>query len=219
MGQITCELVRHIGDDVDMVLAAQVKESNYDLSAEKITGIIRFMMQNRHGSPFEHAFLKFIVEAPIFVSREHFRHRIGHSYNEISTRYTDIRKSGDPYIVGAEKQVGKTGAYSFEELDPDVQRRARAVIGRIQSESSNAYDTLLNMGVGKQDAGTVFTISHPTRYIWSCNPRSLMHFLSLRNADQARREIRMVAEQAEEIFKMLFPITHAAFVDFGRVAP
>jgi thymidylate synthase (FAD) len=34
-----------------------------------------------------------------------------------------------------------------------------------------------------------------------------------------QREIEMVAERYEEEFARLMPLTHAAFVDNGRVAP
>jgi thymidylate synthase (FAD) len=53
-----------------------------------------------------------------------------------------------------------------------------------------------------------------------------MNFLSLRrNVEGQRfpsypqREIEMVAEKYEDIFKELMPITHSAFIANGRVAP
>ena len=36
-----------------------------------------------------------------------------------------------------------------------------------------------------------------TKYFWSCNPRSLMHFCSLRNSEHAQFEIREYAAAAE----------------------
>jgi len=58
------------------------------------------------------------------------------------------------------------------------------------------------------------------------NSRSLMNFLSLRRSVEGQRfpsfpqrEIEMVAEKYEEFFKEIMPLTHAAFVENGRVAP
>ena len=58
------------------------------------------------------------------------------------------------------------------------------------------------------------------------NARSLMNFLSLRRrvkgsyfVSYPQREIEMVAEVYEEHFAELMPLTHAAFVEHGRVAP
>ena len=45
---------------------------------ERDAGLIRFLMRERHGSPFEHGYFRFIVKAPLFVVREHHRHRAGH---------------------------------------------------------------------------------------------------------------------------------------------
>lgn len=40
-------------------------------------GLIRFLMRDRHGTPFEHNAFRFHVRCPLFVAREWFRHRIG----------------------------------------------------------------------------------------------------------------------------------------------
>ena len=58
------------------------------------------------------------------------------------------------------------------------------------------------------------------------NARSLMNFLSLRTKREGshfpsfpQREIEMAAEQMEEYFATLMPLTYAAFNGNGRVAP
>ena len=73
--------------------------------------------------------------------------------------------------------------------------------------------------MAKEVARTVLPLSMYTRYYWSCNPRSLMHFCSLRNSEFAQYEIRAYAEAAESFLAKLMPVTHAAFVENGRIAP
>ncbi len=46
-----------------------------------------------------------------------------------------------------------------------------------------------------------------------------MNFLSLRNAENAQREIRRYAEAVETLFAERMPHTHAAFVAADRRAP
>lgn len=60
----------------------------------------------------------------------------------------------------------------------------------------------------------------------TCNPRSLMHFLSLRvGSDDATFrsyplwEIEEAANAAEELLKEGWPLTYKAFIENGRVAP
>jgi thymidylate synthase (FAD) len=185
---------------------------------ERDEGLIRFLMRERHGSPFEHGYFRFLVKAPLFVVREHHRHRAGHSYNEWSGRYSKM----DPEFYVPEfvrTQVGKPGAYSFEPVDDETREATRAEIEENAVRAFEAYERLLERDVAKEVARAVLPLSTYTKYYWSCNPRSLMHFCSLRNHEAAQFEIRQYAAAAESFLEQLMPITHAAFVANGRLAP
>jgi len=185
---------------------------------ERDEGLIRFLMRDRHGSPFEHGYFRFIVKAPLFVVREHHRHRAGHSYNEWSGRYSKMEP--EFYVPDyVRTQVGKPGSYTFEPVDPVVRQKARAEIEANALRAFATYERLLEEGVAKEVARAVLPLSLYTKYFWSCNPRSLMHFCSLRNHESAQFEIRSYAEAAESFLAGLMPVTHAAFVAAGRVAP
>ena len=60
---------------------------------------------------------------------------------------------------------------------------------------------MLEQGVAKEVARTVLPLAMYTKYFWSCNPRSLMHFCSLRNSEQAQYEIREYAKAAESFLE------------------
>ncbi len=105
-------------------------------------------MRERHGSPFEHGYFRFIVKAPLFVVREHHRHRAGHSYNEWSGRYSKM----DPEFYVPENvrtQVGKPGSYSFEPVDDDVRENARREIEETATRAFQAYERMLEQGVAQ----------------------------------------------------------------------
>src|SRR5436853_3481423 len=118
--------------DLSVVNAARVsfarrKEEMDDADA----GLIRFLMRDRHGTPFEHNSFRFHIRAPIFVAREWFRHRIG-SFNEFSMRYA--RATDDFYVPEADdvrSQVGKPGAYSFEPVGDELAAHARGELRRV----------------------------------------------------------------------------------------
>ena len=73
-------------------------------------------------------------------------------------------------------------------------RREIEESGRRAFES---YEKMLEQGVAKEVARTVLPLATYTKYYWSCNPRSLMHFCSLRNHEAAQFEIRQYAAAAE----------------------
>jgi thymidylate synthase (FAD) len=185
---------------------------------ERDAGLIRFLMRERHGSPFEHGYFRFIVKAPIFVVREHHRHRSGHSYNEWSGRYS--RMEAEFYVPDfVRTQVGKPGAYSFEPVDDETREAARREIEENAERAFETYERLLEQDVAKEVARMVLPLSLYTKYLWSCNPRSLMHFCSLRNHESAQFEIRQYAAAAETFLERFMPVTHAAFIAQGRTAP
>ncbi len=94
---------------------------------ERDEGLIRFLMREKHGSPFEHGYFRFLVKAPLFVVREHHRHRAGHSYNEWSGRYSKMEP--EFYVPdNVRTQVGKPGAYSFEPVDEETREATRREI-------------------------------------------------------------------------------------------
>ena len=109
-----------LASDLAVVNGARVSfNQESDELTERDEGLIRFLIRERHGSPFEHGYFRFLVKAPIFVVREHHRHRAGHSYNEWSGRYSKM--DAEFYVPdNVRTQVGKPGAYRFEPVDEDV---------------------------------------------------------------------------------------------------
>ena len=122
---VTVELVKSSAGDADVLFAARVSTkgeqslADVDSDASRSVGLIRYLMRDRHGSPFEHNSMTFFIEAPIFVFREFMRHRIM-SFNEESGRYRQLRPVF--YVPGPERklvQEGKPGAYTFVDGTPE----------------------------------------------------------------------------------------------------
>jgi thymidylate synthase (FAD) len=229
---VTVELVKSTAHDSDVVFAARVSTAgeqslaDVDSDGERNKGLIRFLMRERHGSPFEHNSMTFYVQAPIFVFREFMRHRIA-SYNEESGRYRQL----DPvfYVPAPERrlvQEGKPGAYEFVEGTPEQYATVVAETQRACSEAYDAYLRMLATGVAREVARGVLPVATYSSMYVTMNARSLMNFLSLRTRREGshfpsypQREIEMVAELMEAEWARLMPVTHAAFEAAGRVSP
>ena len=209
-----------MADDLSVVNGARVsfakrKEEMDDSDA----GLIRFLMRDRHGSPFEHNAFRFHIRCPIFVAREWFRHRIG-SFNEFSMRYA--KATDDFYVPEADdvrSQVGKPGAYSFEPVSQELADETRQELEALYKEAYATYARLVEKGVARELARAVMPVGAYTQFYWTVNARALMNFVSLRNAEFAQLEIRRYAEAVEAFFAERMPITHAAFVANDRTAP
>ena len=209
-----------MADDLSVVNAARVSFARRkDAMDESDEGLVRFLMRDRHGTPFEHNAFRFHIRCPIFVAREWFRHRIG-SFNEFSMRYA--KATDDFYVPAAEdvrSQVGKPGAYSFEPVDAELAERTREEMRAVYDAAYSTYERLTEAGVARELARAVMPVGAYTEFYWTVNARALMNFISLRNAETAQREIRRYAEACETFLATTMPVTHAAFVAGGRTAP
>lgn len=200
--------------------------SNAKEAEERDKGLINYLMRERHGSPFEHSYFTFRVKAPIFVWREHMRHRIA-SYNEESGRYKVLEP--EFYVPNQHRnlqQRGKAGHYEFVPGTPEQHAYVNVHFHGACERAYHAYRELLSQGVAREVARMVLPLNiYSTAYV-TMNARALMNFLSLRVCapdshfpSYPQREIEMVAECYEEAFAEFMPLTYSAFLANGRVAP
>jgi thymidylate synthase (FAD) len=206
--------------DLSVVNGARVSFARRKTEMEPADeGLIRFLMRDRHGSPFEHNAFRFHIRCPIFVAREWFRHRIG-SFNEFSMRYA--KATDDFYVPAADDvrtQVGKPGAYSFEPVAPELATETQRELGAVYEAAYATYVRLVEKGVARELARSVMPVGAYTQFYWTVNARALMNFVSLRNSEFAQLEIRRFAEAVEVFLAREMPVTHAAFLENGRTAP
>ena len=209
-----------MASDLSVANAARVSFARRkDELDEADEGLIRFLMRERHGTPFEHNAFRFHIRCPIFVAREWFRHRVG-SFNEFSMRYA---KATDEFYVpepeDVRTQVGKPGAYTFEPVEDELAERAREELRDAYEHAFAAYERLVEEGVAREIARAVLPVGAYTEFYWTVNARSLMNFVSLRADEAAQREIRRYALAVERFLEEQMPVTYTAFVANDRTAP
>ena len=209
-----------MASDLSVVNAARVSFARRkEEMDDSDRGLIRFLLRERHGTPFEHNAFRFHVRAPIFIAREWFRHRVG-SFNEFSMRYA--KATDDFYVPEADDvrtQVGKPGAYSFEPVDAELAESTREELRAVYEAAYAAYARLVEQGVARELARAVMPVGSYTEFYWTVNARSLMNFVSLRADEAAQREIRRYALAVERFLEEQMPVTYAAFVANDRNAP
>lgn len=210
-----------MADDLSVVNGARVSfAEKSEVMSLRDEGLIKFLMRERHGTPFEHNAFRFHVKAPLFVFREWHRHRVGHSYNEWSARYSKMEPEFYiPNLSDVRTQVGKPGAYTYEQADFDV---AAELLDDLETRNARAYriyEYYIEKGLAKEQARLFLPVGIYSQMYWTTNARALMHWLGLRNADNAQWEIRQYAIAVENIFATVMPVTAAAFVANSRITP
>lgn len=208
------------GSELTVVNAARVsygKRSDELDDADR--GLLGYLVRNRHGSPMEMAGFLVNVRLPIFVMREHVRHRIA-SINEMSGRYVELPDLWYvPRPQDVRVRVGKPGHYVYEPAPHDVAVRFCLEKERNGREAFARYQRWLAEGIAPEMARIDLPLNAYTEIWWRINLRSLMNYCSLRYAPTAQWEIQQYAACFEALFEEHFPTIHAAFVEGGRVAP
>src|ERR1700733_974739 len=213
------ELESCCADDLSVVNSARVSfNTHHDIMEVGDDKLIGFLMKNHHGTPFEQNFFRFRVKAPIFVFREWHRHRIGVSINEWSARYSELQP--DFYIPeNVRTQVGKPGHYTYKLTDSDLALVFQGVLDDFCNDAYDNYQWALKLGIAKEQARFFLPVNIYSEMYWSCNARSLMNFLALRNSPKAMWEIQQYAQVLESLFQEKMPVTYEYFIENNRVAP
>ena len=214
-------LEKMMGDELDILNNAKVSfNTENDTLDDHGKGVLRFLMEHGHGSPWESVVFRFDIKLPIFIMREHVRHRIA-SLNEHSQRYSKaIEEFYVPELEYIRTQIGKPGSYTFEPIsDAMILTEAQYLIEKSQKESFRAYNRLVDIGVAKELARVVIPVGAYTRIKWTINLRSLLNYLSLRNHLDAQKEIVDYAKAVEELVVEQLPYTMEIFNKYGRTSP
>lgn len=234
--------IQHMGSDQIIADAAWVSTKGFtelveEHDEDKVRGLIKYLIKMKHGTPFEHGSFTVRIHAPIFVWREFHRHRIGFSYNEESARYHKLEPvfyvppGKRPMFKVDDWKPGRPKFLMIEETeDPkDSINRYNKLWDNLKDDYERSYahyEENLEMGFDPGLARDGLPVGIFSACWVTCNPRSIMAFLSLRTHDPDAQhvsyplyEIEQVALRLEEIFKRHWPITHRAFCDNKRVAP
>ena len=204
------ELIDHMGDDKRAVDAARVSFMRDDTAAElvdKDKRLIKFLIDHKHTSPFEHMVVTFRITCPLFVRSQIMRHRT-FSYNEVSRRYTSERlQFWKPAEIRSQSSSNLQCSDGL--LEPKVGGDAKRLISELIDSIAEVYQVLINVGVSREQARAVLPQSTYTEFYMTGNLMNWCKFLRLRLDSHAQPETREIAEAIETILTELYPVTMA----------
>lgn len=211
------------GDELTVVNAARVSFGIYkDTLDEKDIKLIKYLIKNKHFSPFRHIFVRFHIKAPEFIMRQWYKHVVGiettsmhcsqlHGWNEISGRYTNNMEFYFPEIWRSQSSNNKQG--SGDDLDNQLQPQCKILFEQSMETINQTYKKLLDLNVAKEQARIILPMNIYTEVIWTASFQAIMNFIELRLDNHAQYEIRLYAEAINEIIQEYFPILHKVWTE------
>ena len=218
-------LVDHMGSDLNIVRAARV---SYDadwragLNEGSDARLIRYLLENKHSTPFEAVTFTFEVKAPIFVLRQWHRHRTW-AYNEVSARYTTLDEGWyvpDGAVIGRQSVDNKQSRDILSPSDADHnavwENNVRGIIMDACERANADYRALILNGCPRELARSVLPVANYSRMFATVNLHNLLHFLRLRLHKHAQYEIRQYALALFDLASQVAPVTMSVFNDTQR---
>lgn len=195
--------------DAAIVQAARVSYGSGTKTINDDRALLRYLMRHKHTTPFEMVEFKFRIKCPIFVARQHMRHRTA-SVNEISARYSVITNEYyTPSPFRSQSLVNKQGS---EEPMEDLEVYSWYV--ESCEKAFQTYTKMLDKGVSRELARCVLPQSTYTEFYWKINLHNLLHYLKLRMDSHAQKEIQDLANMIYAVVKEKAPVTAEAFEDY-----
>ncbi|MFA7419838.1 MAG: FAD-dependent thymidylate synthase [Melioribacteraceae bacterium] len=208
-------VVDYMGSDEAIVQAARVSYGKGTKKVSEDRGLIRYLLRNRHTTPFEMCEIKLHVRVPMDAWRQWIRHRTA-NVNEYSTRYSLAIDSSQKTTDGEWRMQSKDNKQGSEGFFPtEIGGKLTEREQEFQNFAREIYQERLNLGVAREQARKDLPLSTYTEAYWKIDLHNLLNFLALRMDSHAQFEIRSYASTiGNEIVSRWCPVAWEAFKDY-----
>lgn len=217
------ELIDCMGNDLTVVNAARVSFDRWhDKFKDQDQKLINYLAKHHHWTPFAHPHLSFRVTAPVFVRTQCFKHKVGFVENEVSRRYVDTPpKFYSPPVWRGRAKDKKQGSdakvniqnirisNAVESWDVGIDR----AFWNVMDECRKVYNGMIEAGVAPEQARMVLPQSMYTQWIWTGSLMAWSRFCKQRKAEDAQREIQLLAKIINNYCRRYFPISWRALLN------
>jgi thymidylate synthase (FAD) len=198
-----------------IVKMARVSAPNNQDNMDTAPRLLRYLINNKHWSPFEMANMCVEIETTRAISPQILRHR-SFSFQEFSQRYADTKELGSAVVPHLRRQDFKNRQNSTDDLadklGPDVLGGFYRRTSQLFEEAEHLYSEMISVGIAKECARSILPLSTRTKLFMNGTLRSWIHYLQLRCEPGTQLEHREVAEGIKRIFCAEFPVIgEAAF--------
>lgn len=225
-----------MGNDFTIEQAARTSYGKGTRKVSETRGLLRYLMRNKHTTPYEMCEFKFHIKVPMDCWRQWIRHRTA-NVNEYSTRYSvaiDDKQTTQPNewrIQSGSNKQGSSGLIEEwpEDYNEKFRREVLSVFGDFKTpgellsyreelfhnEARKLYEERLHFDMAREQARKDLPLSNYTIAYWKCDLHNIFHFLRLRCDSHAQKEIRDYAMVMASLVKEHCPLAFEAWYDYS----
>lgn len=185
---------------------ARVSNPGNQDNTETNEKLIRYLIKNKHWSPFEMASICLEVTTTRDIARQILRHR-SFSFQEFSQRYADPTKDLKFETKEARLQDTKNRQNSIVTDDEELKNYWETYQNQIIQITKKAYQWAIEHGIAKEQARAVLPEGMTeSRLYMNGTVRSWIHYIELRSGNGTQKEHRDVAIACATAIEPIFPM-------------
>lgn len=167
--------------------------------------LLRYLIINKHWSPFEMANMCVEITGPRAILRQILRHT-SFNFQEFSQRYAKV-KNNNLITSEARRQDNKNRQNSIDDIPDEIKDEWISRQEEINTLIAKNYKWALDNGIAKECARVVLPEGNTLSTLcMNGNIRSWIHYLELRCENGTQLEHSLIAKEIKKIFIQNFPI-------------
>ena len=203
----------HTAEDF-VAYAARVSNPGNQLNIETAPKLLKYLIRNRHWSPFEMVSITMEIETTRDIGRQMLRHR-SFAFQEFSQRYASVESLGFT-VRDARMQDPKNRQASLFAEDVELVRDWEDKQLSLLSEIKKLYAWALSNGIAKEQARAVLPEGMTNSRLYMAGTlRSWIHYILLRRSNGTQLEHRDIAVDCETEILGEFPSLKEYFDEVG----
>lgn len=186
--------------------------------SESIEGLLRYMMREKHMSPFEMVNVCVEINTTRDIGRQILRHR-SFSFQEFSGRYQTYSELPNAPLRECRLQDTKNRQNSLANENGDLDQWWAHAQGQVSQITSDLYQDALNRGIAKEQARALLPEGlTASRIYMNGTLRSWLTYLQSRLDPSTQSEHRAIAREVLDVLRGVAPVTIGTFFPEGVTA-
>jgi thymidylate synthase (FAD) len=192
-----------------IVYIARVSNPENQSNTETSSRLIKYLIDNKHWSPFEMASICFEINTSLAISSQIIRHR-SFSFQQFSMRYQNANAlpHQNPVELRYKAKTNRQSSLSVKDvkdINPEYHNYLERRFSHAVEEAFTVYNELVEAGIANESARGVLPTSTGTRLYMSGTLRSWIHYIQIRCDHHTQKEHREIAEEIKTQLEILFP--------------
>ncbi len=182
---------------------ARISNPSNQINSATAPKLIKYLLDNRHLSPFEQVDLGISIETSRGISPQILRHW-SFSFQEFSQRYAEVM---DYVAYPARRQDTKNRQNSIDDLSDETKQWFLDAQKQVWDLSYGLYKEALEKSIAKEQARFLLPLNTSTKLIMKGNLRDWIFYLQLRSGNGTQQEHMDIANAViKDIFVPNFPV-------------